>query len=86
MNNLLDSGSGNDRLDGRAGDDILIGGSGDDTLTGGNGSDVFRFYRSEGLSTDTIKDFDANDSIELIDDTGGSEALIAVAYDWKVRQ
>jgi Ca2+-binding RTX toxin-like protein len=75
VGNVLDAGAGNDILSGRSGDDLLIGGSGDDILTGGDGSDVFRFYRSEGLSTDTIKDFDANDLIELVDDTG--EASVA---------
>ena len=66
--NILDSGAGNDILNGRSGADVLIGGEGDDTL-GGTGADVFRFYRSEGLSTDTITDFGAGDSIELVDDT-----------------
>ena len=33
---------------------------------------MFRFYASEGLSTDVITDFSAGDSIELVDDTGSS--------------
>ena len=70
--NILDGGAGNDILNGRSGADVLIGGEGNDTLLGGTGADVFRFYRSEGLSTDTIKDFGAGDSVELVDDTGES--------------
>ena len=63
------TGSGDDTLVGDANANVLTGGSGDDTLTGGAGDDVFRFYASEGLSTDVITDFGAGDSIELVDDT-----------------
>lgn len=66
------TGSGDDTLVGDANANVLTGGSGDDTLTGGAGDDVFRFYASEGLSTDVITDFSAGDSIELVDDTGSS--------------
>ena len=57
---------------------MLEGGSGDDRLRGGDGSDVFRFYRSEGLSTDTITDFGADDLIELVDDTGEATAAAQI--------
>ena len=40
LDNVLSSGSGNDRLDGNWGNDTLIGGSGNDTLKGGGGSDI----------------------------------------------
>ena len=59
---------------------VLTGGSGDDTLTGGAGDDVFRFYASEGLSTDVITDFSAGDSIELVDDTG-AQATARITSD-----
>ena len=80
--NRFESGAGDDRLYGRAGDDTLIGGAGDDRLSGGSGDDVFRFYRSEGLSTDTITDFSAGDSIELVNDTGEEELSFQITnYD-----
>ena len=75
------TGSGEDVLIGNDGDNVLTGGDGDDTLTGGDGADVFRFYSSEGPSTDTITDFGAGDSIELIDDTTGEVAQAQIATD-----
>ena len=46
------------------------GGGGDDTLTGGDGADVFRFYASEGMTTDVITDFKVGeDTLELVNDT-----------------
>ena len=75
------TGSGNDVLVGNDGDNVLIGGDGDDTLTGGDGADVFRFYSSEGPSTDVITDFSDGDSIELIDDTTGAVAQAQITTD-----
>ena len=75
------TGSGADTLIGNDGANILTGGDGDDTLTGGDGADVFRFYSSEGPSTDTITDFGAGDSIELIDDTTGEVAQAQITTD-----
>ena len=75
------TGSGADVLIGNDGANILTGGDGDDTLTGGDGADVFRFYSSEGPSTDTITDFGAGDSIELIDDTTGEVAQAQITTD-----
>ena len=64
------TGSGEDTLIGNDGANILTGGDGDDTLTGGDGADVFRFYASEGISTDVITDFVVgDDTIELVNDT-----------------
>jgi serralysin len=77
------AGAGNDVLTGGHGDDSLFGGLGADALTGGAGNDVF-LYRSAGESTasatDSIKDFDAGDRIDLaaIDAdslTGGNQAF-----------
>ena len=44
LNNVLDSGSGDDRLDGNSGNDTLIGGLGNDTLDGGGGDLTRLFY------------------------------------------
>jgi Ca2+-binding RTX toxin-like protein len=64
------TGAGDDTLIGNADANILTGGDGDDTLTGGDGDDVFRFYASEGMSTDVITDFVVGeDKIELVNDT-----------------
>lgn len=54
---------GKDKLFGGAGDDTLNGGAGNDTLNGGAGSDTFVFDTRKGV--DTIKDFRANDRIEI---------------------
>ena len=76
------TGSGDDVLIGNDGDNVLTGGDGDDTLTGGDGADVFRFYSSEGPSTDVITDFTVGqDSIELIDDTTGEVAQAQITTD-----
>ena len=64
------TGAGDDTLIGDASANVLTGGDGDDTLTGGDGADVFRFYASEGVSTDVITDFTVGeDTIELVNDT-----------------
>ena len=76
------TGSGEDVLIGTDGSNILTGGDGDDTLTGGDGADVFRFYSSEGPSTDVITDFTVGeDSIEFIDDTTGAVAQAQITTD-----
>ena len=76
------TGSGEDVLIGNDGANVLTGGDGDDTLTGGDGADVFRFYSSEGVSTDVITDFTVGeDSIELIDDTTGEVAQAQITTD-----
>ena len=76
------TGSGEDVLIGNDGANVLTGGDGDDTLTGGDGADVFRFYSSEGASTDVITDFTVGeDSIELIDDTTGEVAQAQITTD-----
>jgi len=73
--------SGADTLTGNGGDDILIGGAGADTLTGGAGADTFVWHLADvtkGSTTDTVKDFSSNDSIDLRDLLGNSTATIAV--------
>ena len=76
------TGSGDDVLVGDGGDNILTGGDGDDTMTGGGGADVFRFYSSEGPSTDVITDFTVGeDSIEFIDDTTGEVVQAQITTD-----
>ena len=63
-NDELYGDAGDDELYGGTGDDELEGGAGTDTLTGGAGADTFVFAAGHG--TDTITDFDADES-DLID-------------------
>ena len=64
------TGSGDDILIGNDDDNVLTGGGGSDTLTGGDGADVFRFYASDGMTTDVITDFAVGmDTIELVNDS-----------------
>lgn len=74
VDNILNSGAGQDEILAGAGDDVLIGGIGADTLTGGDGADVFVF-RSLDEAGDTITDFDQSegdrlDLISLLDSLG----------------
>jgi Ca2+-binding RTX toxin-like protein len=73
--NRLEGGFGSDTLIASGGDDTLIGGHGADTLQasgdgnyleGGWGADTFRFLSLFG-STNTVKDFQAFDLLELTD-------------------
>jgi Ca2+-binding RTX toxin-like protein len=73
--NRLDGGFGSDTLIASGGDDTLIGGHGADVLQasgdgnyleGGWGADTFRFLSLSG-STNTVKDFQAFDVLELTD-------------------
>ncbi|SLN68147.1 Leukotoxin [Roseovarius litorisediminis] len=62
-NDTLIGGDGNDWFQGGRGDDLLNGGAGDDVLKGGKGSD--RFYFTAGSGNDVVKDFSAEDTLEL---------------------
>lgn len=70
-NNVLFGDQGNDAIDGQAGDDLVQGGQGNDVLDGGAGSDTFVWgYNAiqtfgNGLETDTINNFTAEDKIDL---------------------
>jgi Ca2+-binding RTX toxin-like protein len=71
---------GNDIVLGRGGDDALNGGQGKDVLIGGAGADEFRF--TVDMSTDKIRDFDANNgdgAQDLIDATFASATISASA-------
>jgi Ca2+-binding RTX toxin-like protein len=71
---------GNDIVFGKGGDDTLDGGTGKDVLIGGRGEDEFVF--NVGMSTDMIRDFDANNSDgaqDLIDGTFASATISASA-------
>lgn len=62
---------GNDIVLGKGGDDRLDGGVGKDVLIGGSGEDEFVF--GAGMSTDKIRDFDA-------DNGDGAQDLIDAAF------
>jgi len=55
-----------DVLTGTTGNDIIVGGQGGDTLTGGAGSDTFMFRSSDAGGVDTITDFDAGASGDML--------------------
>ena len=65
LDNLISSGSGEDKLVGGAGSDTLLGGLGNDELTGGLGSDMLTggggsdlfIFKTSGEAFDTITDF-----------------------------
>ncbi len=63
--NILRGLHGHDRLYGGGGDDTLIGGQGRDRLTGGAGADEFQFGTASHAKGDLIRDFHANDVIDL---------------------
>jgi RTX calcium-binding nonapeptide repeat (4 copies) len=64
-NDGLAGGDGNDNLHGGGGRDFVVGGAGKDDLTGGGGSD--KFVLRQGSGTDTIKDLQSDDRIDLRD-------------------
>ncbi|MBD3885239.1 CHRD domain-containing protein [Phormidium tenue FACHB-886] len=57
---------GNDRIDGGIGRDRIDGGGGTNTLTGKGGADVFVMRQGNGLNI--IRDFKANDRMDLVND------------------
>jgi len=71
---------GNDIVFGKGGDDELDGGTGKDVLIGGGGEDLFVF--AAGMSTDKIRDFDADNgdgAQDLINATFASTTITASA-------
>jgi len=79
--NTITGGSGVDTISGGAGNDSITGGAGDDALTGGAGVDT---YTRNGDATtdgsDTISDFTAGTSGDIIDlTTNGAQAAGAGA-------
>jgi Ca2+-binding RTX toxin-like protein len=78
MDTLL-GGVGDDTLDGGEGNDILIGGSGDDILVGAGGADLFVWEAGDQGSVsdpplDVVKDFAAEDTLDLRDLLIGEDA------------
>ena len=69
---------GDDVVRGLGGDDILNGGAGDDTLSGGSGRDRFVF---EDAGTDTITDFQRNETIDLTGLAGVDSSDVTVSRD-----
>ena len=69
---ILNGQQGNDSISGGGGNDLIVGGTGNDTISGNGGSDRFRFTASsEGI--DTINDFSATDTIEIVASGFGGE-------------
>ncbi|MGC1494889.1 MAG: hypothetical protein WA790_03705 [Sulfitobacter sp.] len=66
-NDIVDGGTENDTIYAGAGFDTLIGGAGDDLLFGNFNADRFVFADNHG--NDTISDFDASSTFELLDFT-----------------
>lgn len=70
-NNFVFGDQGNDAINALAGNDTIQGGQGDDTLEGGDGIDTFVWrYNAiqafgNGLETDVINNFTAEDKIDL---------------------
>ena len=65
---VLTGGDGTDLLSGGSGADTLIDGAGSDVLTGGNGPDTFVLtgsVLSDGVTTDTVVDFQLGDSLDV---------------------
>ena len=55
-----------DFITGNSNSNALRGGSGMDTLTGGDGADRFQYFEyGNGAFSDTITDFEINDTLEL---------------------
>lgn len=65
LDNVLTANNIGNTLSGGAGNDRLIGGLGADILIGGDGSDHFVFNTTLNGNVDIIKDFSAEDKIEL---------------------
>ncbi len=69
-NNYLDGGTGDDFVGygdgGNNGNDTLIGGSGNNTMVGGDGNDVFRCGSADGISHDSIWDYETGEVIEFM--------------------
>ena len=68
LNNLIQSGEGNDALFGEAGSDRLEAGAGNDRLTGGAGADFI--FGGEGVDTADYRKSTQGVSVSLITNTG----------------
>ncbi len=71
-NDLLDGMVGDDQLFGGAGDDTLFGGLGSDTLFGGEGADTFVMQNDPQGAIDEIMDFNHNEDIIDLSESGVS--------------
>ena len=84
---VLIGGDGTDLVSGGGGADTLIDGAGSDVLTGGNGPDTFALTGSvvgDGVTIDTIVDFDLGDILDVSEYTGISRldsGLTFILYD-----
>lgn len=71
-NDYLDGMVGDDQLFGGAGNDTLFGGIGSDTLFGGEGADTFVMKNDPQAAIDEIMDFNHNEDIIDLSDSGVS--------------
>jgi trimeric autotransporter adhesin len=86
-NDNLDGGTGNDNLNGGAGDDTLYGRDGNDSITGGAGNDYLEggagadtYLFSKGNGTDTVYNYDTDNSIDTIQFTNVATTDITAIY------
>ena len=75
--NTLKGLDGNDTILGNEGDDTLIGGTGNDSLNGGSGNDKYQFSANDGI--DVIQDSSGTDSIVF--DTTVNKENVALYLD-----
>jgi len=83
VNNVFNSGAGNDRVEGRDGNDTLIGQDGDDTLLGGKGGDFLAGGKGNdrllgGAGSDVLFGGDGND---ILIGGAGNDAMKGEAGD-----
>jgi VCBS repeat-containing protein len=81
-NIVLGSNSDDAAVNGTAGDDVTLGGGGGDELNGNGGSDRFVILNTDDKGTDTVTDFDGNDTLDVSNliDFGGGEATGVIAF------
>jgi trimeric autotransporter adhesin len=77
-NDILNGGTGNDGLYGGDGNDSLTGGAGNDYLAGGAGADTYIFSKGDG--SDTVSNYDTDNSIDTVQFTNVATSDITAVY------